>query len=99
MLFFSLLKKAPFSMESSGTRSGAMQRNNTNSQEPDSFLTSPRAWRIPSRREAAAPGSCQGQPRLGRSQWLPESAKYPLFPGSAGNVSSRRRSWRLNEKR
>lgn len=63
-------------MESSGTRSGATERDNTKAQEPDSFIASPRARRTPSRGEAAAPRSCQDQPRLGLSQRLPGSAKY-----------------------
>lgn len=65
--FFSLffLKKL-FSMESSRTLSGAIQRNHIHSQESDPLLRSPRAGANPIEREAAAPGVA----KVWASHWL-----------------------------
>ena len=86
-------KKLYFSVESSRTWSGAIQRSATHVRESDLLLTSPRAGTIPNKaRGSSRPGSRQDQPGMG-------TARCPPSLCSVRDIWARRRSPVWNEKK
>ena len=86
-------KKLYFSVESSRTWFGAIQRSATHGGESDLLPTSPRAWAIPNKaRGSSSPRSRQDQPGMG-------TARCPPSLCSVRDIWARRRSPVWNEKK